>query len=159
MARIRLNLRRLSVTEKLAKERQIVTAMTNNTSFASPNPPLSDVTTGLDELEKAFGLVQSARSEVATRSGTQENAEARLDQLLTQLAGYVERVAGKDDTLITSAGHGDESRSFCADRSTAAGRSRRNRGRTRRRNRSVLEAGCESAELSDRVERRPGRTG
>jgi hypothetical protein len=104
MARIRLNLRRLSVTEKLAKGRQIVTAMTNNASFASPTPPLSDVATGLEELEKAFGLVQAAKSEIATRSGTQDNAEARLDQLLTQLAGYVESVAGKDDTLITSAG-------------------------------------------------------
>ena len=104
MARIRLNLRRLSVTEKLAKGRQIVTAMTNNASFASPIPPLSEIATGLDELEKAFGLVQAARSEVATRSATQDNAEARLEQLLTQLAGYVESVAGKDDTLITSAG-------------------------------------------------------
>ena len=104
MPRIRLNLGRLSITEKLAKGRQIVTAMTNNASFASPTPPLSDIATGLDELERAFGLVQAAKSEMATRSGTQNNAEARVDQLLTQLAGYVESVAGKDATLITSAG-------------------------------------------------------
>ena len=104
MARIKLNLRNLSVTDKIAKGRQIVTAMTNNPSFANPSPPLADVGTVLDDLEKAFALVQAARSEVTTKTVTQDNAEAKLDQTLTQLAGYVESVAGKDDTIITSAG-------------------------------------------------------
>ena len=104
MARIRLNLRNLSVTEKIARGRQIVTAITNNSSFANPNPPLPEVTSALDDLEKAFAAVQAARSEVATRTTTQDNASTKLDQTLTQLAGYVESVAGKDDTLITSAG-------------------------------------------------------
>jgi hypothetical protein len=104
MARVKLNLRNLSITEKIAKGRQIVTAMTDNTRFANPNPPLSDVTTALDDLEKAFGLVQAARSEVTTKTVSQDNAAAKLDQTLTQLAGYVESVAGKDDTVITSAG-------------------------------------------------------
>lgn len=104
MARVKLNLRNLSITEKIAKGRQIVTAMTDNARFASPNPPLSDVTTALEDLEKAFALVQAARSEVTTKTVSQDNAEAKLDQTLTQLAGYVESVAGKDDTVITSAG-------------------------------------------------------
>ena len=56
MARVKLNLRNLSVTDKIAKGRQIVTAMTNNARFATPNPALSDVTTTLDDLEKAFSL-------------------------------------------------------------------------------------------------------
>jgi hypothetical protein len=104
MARIRLNLKRLTVTDKIAKGRQIVTAMTNNASFANPNPPLTQVTTLLDDLAQAFSLVQSAKSEVTTRVVTQDNAEQRLDQALTQLAGYVESVAGRDHALITSAG-------------------------------------------------------
>ena len=104
MARVKLNLRNLSITSKIAKGRQIVTAMTDNGRFASPNPPLSDITTALDDLEKAFALVQAARSEVTTKTVTQDNAEAKVDQSLTQLAGYVESVAGKDDTVITSAG-------------------------------------------------------
>jgi hypothetical protein len=36
MPRIRLNLKNLTVTEKIAKGRQIVTAMTNNASFPTP---------------------------------------------------------------------------------------------------------------------------
>lgn len=104
MARVRLNLRNLSVTDKIAKGRRIVAAMTNNASFPNPTPPLSDVTAATDELEKAFASVQAAKSELATRVGLQDNAETKLGQVLTQLAGYVESVAGKDDTLITGAG-------------------------------------------------------
>jgi len=104
MARIKLNLKHLTVPEKVAKGRQIVTAMTNNASFANPTPALTDVTARLDQLDKAFGSVQAARSEVSTRVVTQENAEIDLDQILTQLAGYVEAVAGRDDTVIKSAG-------------------------------------------------------
>lgn len=104
MARIRLNLRNLSVTDKAAKARRIVAAMSNNASFPNPIPPLPDVNAALDDLEKAFAAVQAAKSEVTTRVGIQDNAETKLDQMLTQLGGYVESVAGKDDTLITSAG-------------------------------------------------------
>src|SRR6185436_12557206 len=104
MARIRLNLRSLSVTDKIAKGRQIVTAMTNNTNFPNPSPPLTEITAALDELTQAFALVQSAKSEVSTRVVTQNNVEAKLDQALTKLAGYVESVAGRDDQLITSVG-------------------------------------------------------
>jgi hypothetical protein len=104
MARIRLNLKKLSITDKIAKGRQIVTAMSNNGSFPSPNPPLTEVTAALDELTQASALVQSTKSDLATRVATQDNAVAKVDQTLTKLAGYVESVAGKDDTLITSAG-------------------------------------------------------
>jgi hypothetical protein len=104
MARIRLNLKRLSVTDKIAKGRQIVTAMTNNTSFPNPSPALPEVTAALDALSEAFALVQSAKSEVQTRVVTQDNAETKLDDALTKLANYVESVAGRDDTLITSVG-------------------------------------------------------
>lgn len=104
MARVRLNLGKLSVTDKIARGRHIVTKLTNNPSFSDPHPSLTDVNAALDELETAFGNVQSARSEVTTRVGTQENAERKLDQLLTRLASYVESVAGNDNTLITGAG-------------------------------------------------------
>ena len=104
MARIRLNLKNLSITDKIAKARQIVTAMSNNASFPNPSPPLSEITAIADEVTQAFSMVQAAKSEVTTRVVTQDNAVAKLDQALTKLAGYVESIAGKDDGLITSAG-------------------------------------------------------
>lgn len=104
MARIRLNLKKLSITDKIAKGQQIVTAMTNNSSFPNPNPPLPDMTSALEGLAQAFAAVQSARSDVTTKVASQDNAESKVDQMLTQLASYVESVAGKDDALITSIG-------------------------------------------------------
>jgi hypothetical protein len=78
--------------------------MTNNASFPNPNPALTEVTSALDELTQAFALVQAAKSEVTTRVVTQDNAGTKVDQVLTQLASYVESVAGRNDSLITSAG-------------------------------------------------------
>lgn len=104
MARIRLNLRNLSVTEKIAKGRHIVTAMTDNATFPNPTPSLADVTSALDALANAFASVQAAKSEVTTRVVAQDNALTTVDQTLTKLAGYVESVAGKDDGIITKAG-------------------------------------------------------
>ena len=104
MARIRLDLRTLSVPAKISKGRQIVTAMTDHKGFPNPTPPLNEVTAAVDRLAQASSQVQLARAEVTTQTVNQNNAESQLDQLLTQLAGYVESVAGKDDTLITSAG-------------------------------------------------------
>ena len=104
MARVKLTLGRLSVTEKIARGRHIVSKLTDNTSFSDPHPPLAEVTTAVDELEAAFGRVQSARSEVTTQVGTQDTAEKKLDQLLTRLGSYVESIAGTDETLIASAG-------------------------------------------------------
>ena len=104
MARIRLNLRNPSIPAKIAKGRQIVMALTDNKNFPSPTPPLNELTAAVDGLEQASAQVQSARAEVTTGTATQDNAESKLDQVLTQLAGYVKSVAGKGDTLITSVG-------------------------------------------------------
>jgi len=82
MARIRLNLRNLTITEKVAKGRQIITAMSNNASFPSPSPALTQIATKLDDLDNAFALVQSAKSEVSTRVVVHDNAETAVDQLI-----------------------------------------------------------------------------
>lgn len=104
MGRVKLNLGRLTISEKIAKGRHIVAKLTNNPGFTDPHPSLNEIIASLDELETAFGQLKSARSEVTTRVGTQNNAEKKLDQLLTRLGSYVESVAGTDDALIASAG-------------------------------------------------------
>jgi hypothetical protein len=104
MARVRLGLGKLSVTDKIARGRHIVTRLTNNAAFPNPHPPLTEVTTALDELEAASAQVQSAKSEVTTRVSAQDNAARKVDQVLARLGSYVESVAGSDDTLITAAG-------------------------------------------------------
>ena len=111
MARVRLGLGKLSVTDKIARGRHIVTRLTNNAAFPNPHPPLTEVTTALDELEAASAQVQSAKSEVTTRVGAQDNAERKVDQVLARLGSYLESVAGNDDTLIQR-GHGSKRQSY-----------------------------------------------
>jgi hypothetical protein len=68
MAQIKLNFSRLSIPEKIARARQIVTAMTGNARFSTPQPPLAAITTATNELEQAAGDVQAARHEAIIQS-------------------------------------------------------------------------------------------
>src|ERR1043166_7540956 len=104
MPRIKLNIRNLSVPDKVARGRQIVTAMTNNTNFLNPHPPLSDVTASLSTLEQAHTSLQTAKADVKAKATAQADAELKANQILAQLAAYVESIAGSDEKIITSAG-------------------------------------------------------
>ena len=106
MARIKLNLSRLPLTEKIAKARQIVTALTANTDFPTPTPALAGVTTASNDVEAAYTAVQTVRQEAKTATTDQNTKEDILDRLLMQLASYVEAVAGDDLVVIQSAGMG-----------------------------------------------------
>ncbi|HWS88159.1 MAG TPA: fibronectin type III domain-containing protein [Pyrinomonadaceae bacterium] len=104
MAKIKLNFRSLTIPEKIARAQQVVAAMTGSTDFPTPSPALNAVTLAIDELEAAFNNAQAARREAKYRTGVQTEKEDRLHQLMTQLASYVESVAGGNEALITSAG-------------------------------------------------------
>ena len=104
MAKVKLNFRRLSVPEKIAKARQIITALTGNASFPNPNPPLATITAGVNDLDGAYTTTQSRKQGVKTAVADQTTKEDALDQLISQCGSYVESVAGNDETLITSAG-------------------------------------------------------
>jgi len=104
MARIRLNLSSLTVSEKVAKAEQIVTAMTGNASFTTPSPTLTTITTAVTDLDTAAAETQAARQTAKEKTSIQSQKEDALDRLLTQLAGYVESVAGSNEQMILSAG-------------------------------------------------------
>jgi len=103
MAKIKLNLSRLSVPEKIARAQQIVTALTGNADFASPQPPLTQVTTAINDLDAAYAATQAARQEAKTRTVEQNQKEDALDSVLSKLANYVESVAGDDEAMILGA--------------------------------------------------------
>ena len=104
MPRIKLNLRNLSIPNKVQRGRQILTAMTNNANFSAPHPPLSEVTAALASLEQNYGLVQAAKADVKAKVTTLDDSVVKVDQILLQLAAYVESIAGTDEKIITSAG-------------------------------------------------------
>ena len=104
MPRIKLNLRNLSIPDKVQKGRQIIAAMTNNAHFPNAHPPLPIVTDALATLEQSYASVQAAKADVKAKASAQDDADIKVDQILGQLAAYVESIAGHDETIITSAG-------------------------------------------------------
>lgn len=104
MAKVKLNIRSLSTTDKIAKARQIIRALTGNPDFATPQPTLAAITTATNELETAHGDVQTARQTAVAMTSIMHEKEAALEGLLRQLAGYIESVAGDDESKILSAG-------------------------------------------------------
>lgn len=104
MSRIKLNLKALTIPEKLARSQQIVAALTGNSNFTTPHPTLAQVTTAISELETASNAAQAARQEAKARTAAQNNKEESLDRIMTQLVAYVESIAGDDEEIIMSAG-------------------------------------------------------
>src|SRR6476469_476317 len=103
MARIKINLRQ-PVPDKLQTGRQIIAAMTDNPNFATPHPPLADITASLATLDEAYKAQQIATADARTKAGIADDAESQLDSHLRKLAAYVESIADKDETIIASAG-------------------------------------------------------
>ena len=104
MSKIRLNLSRLTIPEKLAKGQQIITALTGNASFPTPTPPLTTVSGAANELKTAADELQAVTQTRKEKASVQTQKEDDFDQLFTQLAAYVESVAGSNEQLILSAG-------------------------------------------------------
>ena len=104
MAKVKLNIKDLSVPEKVARARQIVTALTGNPNFPSPQPTIAQTTTAIDDLEDAYATAQAARQAAKTSTTFLNDKEETLDRTLTRLASHVESVSGDDEQKIQSAG-------------------------------------------------------
>lgn len=104
MPKVKLNIKGLSVPEKIARARQIVAAMTGNDNFPTPQPSLAQVTGSTNELEAAYNVAQAARQEAKARTTILNEREEAVDRILFQLAAHVESVSGDNEQLIQSAG-------------------------------------------------------
>lgn len=94
----------MDVAEKLQFARQIVTAMTGNANFATPDPTLASVSGYADDLENAYNAASVARQNATTLTSVQDDKENMLDTTLMKLSNYVENVIDSDETIIQSAG-------------------------------------------------------
>jgi len=99
--KVNLGLQSFSAAEKVELARSIVTAMTGNANFTTPNPALSAVTLAATNLDNA---IQAAQDKGKSKVAVAHVAEATLDNLLTQLSLYVEIAANNDYTKVLSAG-------------------------------------------------------
>lgn len=103
-AKVRLRLSRLSVPELLERAQQIVSAMTGNPDFPTPNPPLASVTAAADDLDKANNTANTARMESKAKTVLANEQADKLRGMLTNLGSYVENIANGKDAVINGAG-------------------------------------------------------
>ncbi len=104
MARVKLELRGLTVPEKIQKLRQIAQALSGNPRFAKPDPTPDALNAAATALEAAYNAAQAARDTAQTRTRAQETAEAAADKIVSQAGNYVENASGGDPAAIQSAG-------------------------------------------------------
>lgn len=104
MTKVKLNIRGLSVPEKIARARQIIAAMTGNPNFPSPQPPLAQLTAAVDQLEADYAAAQAARQEARARTTAVNEAEEAVNRAFSTLGAHVESASGGDEGKIQSAG-------------------------------------------------------
>jgi len=97
-AKVALGLSKKTVAALILFVRNIISKMTGNAYFTTPNPSLSAVTTAIDELEvaeenkKAQGIIN------------RDNKQQVVHTLVNNLGLYVEAIANGNGAIIESAG-------------------------------------------------------
>lgn len=96
-----LDFLKFSVAEKIVFYRNVITGMTGNPHFATPDVPPATLTTVLTAFEQAADEAgDGARTSMARRN----QAEEAADDAFRKEAMYVERIADGDAAIILSSG-------------------------------------------------------
>ena len=102
MALVKLDWQRRTVADKLLKSEFITQQMTfNAATFATPNPALADVDAARTDLSKAAVAAQAGGLALTL---AKNEAETKLDQLISQLGAYVQNISAGDEAIILQAG-------------------------------------------------------
>lgn len=104
MPRVKLNLAKLNVAQKLDLAKQIIASLTGNANFPTPTPTLAQLNTITGNLQTAHDEAQAARQVSKNKTAVRDQMEDVFDDAFTKLAGYVSSISGDDEALITSAG-------------------------------------------------------
>ena len=104
MAKAKLGLSTLTPQEIIELTNQIVTMMTGNPNFATPNPTLAAITTQKNTTSTSITAYDTAKATTEAALVTRDVNVTTLKNLLTQLVGYVENVSAGDAAKIESAG-------------------------------------------------------
>jgi len=96
-----LNISKLPIAEFIEACRRIVTMMTGNANFTTPNPPLTDITTALDALETTY---QEGLSGDHAAKNLQYEQLTDATELMMQLKLYVQTTSGDDVDVALSSG-------------------------------------------------------
>ncbi len=101
MLQIALNLSKLSLALFIEACRSIISSMTGNANFTTPNPSLASITTAIDDLEDAYTdwLNGNKRAHDQLRS-----LRRTVAQLMNQLKSYVQTTSGQNIEVALSSG-------------------------------------------------------
>lgn len=91
----------LTPLEKVAKALYIETKLIGNLTMPAPFPAIAVLTAARIKLE---GFIAAALDGGKAAIFARNQAEAELDLVITQLAGYVQSIAGDNEALILGAG-------------------------------------------------------
>lgn len=101
---IKLDLQGKTVPQKIQFLRDIVTQMTGNANYTTPNPALTVITTKANALEAALGAQATAQQAAKTATTNLETKEGEADASLNSLSNYVWETSGGDEAKIQTAG-------------------------------------------------------
>lgn len=100
-SRVILDFIRFSVAEKIMFFRNVISLMTGNTSFATPDVPLTEAKTVVDTLETDQAAAKSGAHVMVSKM---RKSEEVADNVFRKLARYVDRIADGNETIILGSG-------------------------------------------------------
>lgn len=104
MAKVKLNLKSLSVEQKSAQGHNIITKLTGNANFPVTNPTLAAFTTMVTALDTANAARMAAVSAAGLALTNRNLSEESYDAAITLLGTDIQNKSGGDIAKIQSAG-------------------------------------------------------
>lgn len=104
MDKVKVGLKNLTVGQKVTKAESLVTGMTGNPSFPTPLPALADLTTKATSLQSAITASDAIRQASQAQTNLMHQIEDELDNMINQLASYVDNTAAGDKQMILTSG-------------------------------------------------------
>lgn len=102
MAKVKIGFSGLSVPDQVERARLIVTKMTGNVSYTTPNPALADVTAAANALETAYN---QSRNRDKDKIMAKNMRREELLFIVNQLGAYVQEASGGHTENIISSGY------------------------------------------------------
>lgn len=104
MAYVKVGLDGLAVPAKIQYLRRLAAGITGNPNFLNPSPGPAELEAKAHSLESTYNAARAARLESKTKTGLQDDADAAADDIVVQLANYVNDASKGDPAKIESAG-------------------------------------------------------
>jgi hypothetical protein len=104
MAQIAFTLKKKNLDQKLLLSANLVSSMTGNANFNTPNPPLADLTSKASAIAAKRSAIAAAEADLVELEEQLDQLEREHDALITSLGKYIENITAGDAAKIASSG-------------------------------------------------------